>query len=414
MNLKQDSSAAWGNTPTFNHGSFGSTPTEILKRHQALLAEFNADRESFVWEKGWSQGGGQLETSRKTLATFVGTQADNLALTDNVTDSFNAVLHSLPLKEGDEILVNSHNYSLYFPLLEEWSKRRGFKVVKADVPYPPQNDDQIVESILAKVSDKTKLALVDHISSPTAIIFPVKRLVTELNKRGVDTFVDGAHAPGQIPLNIDDIGAAYYAGNNHKWLCAPASSGFLQVRKDKQDLILPAVGSYAATRDMPFAARFSYTGTRDRTPMALIPETIEYMASLNPKGWEGIFERNHALAVAAREVLCDKLGIEKPVPDSMIGTMFTLPIGILNFPDEIEKLGGTKRFRTAIMKRAGFGAYALPYPSEGSPYLLRVCAHLYNNIEQYHALADAVAKVVQEYGGKSPALAVSSAPKIDK
>jgi isopenicillin-N epimerase len=147
--------------------------------------------------------------------------------------------------------------------------------------------------------------------------------------------------------------------------------------------------------------------------MCLVGETIDYIASLHPKGWEGIFERNHALAVAARGVLCDKLSIERPVPDSMIGTMFTLPVGKLDFPEEIEKLGGVKRFRAAVKQHADFGAYALPYPADGQ-YLLRVSAHLYNNIGQYHALADAVAKVVQEYGGKSPALTVSSAPKIDK
>jgi isopenicillin-N epimerase len=403
INLNDDYAAQWDfrRALHFNHGSFGATPRRILERKFEILKRFNEDRDDFLWGDGRNKSVlSDIAEAKKPLASFIGAQPQDIVYVDNVTDAFNSVFKSIDLGKGDEVLVTNHIYANFPPPLAEMAKRQGFKIVTVDVPYPPRDDDQIVESILSGVTDRTKLAFIDHITAPTALIFPVKRIVAALKEKGVDSFIDGAHVPGQIPLNVDDIGAAYYAGNHHKWLCVPTGTGFLHVRRDRQDMIMPAVGSGGANRETPFEDRFLWRGTKDVSSHLLVPETIDFMAGLHPKGWAGIYERNHELALAARDILTAKLGIEKPCPDHMVGSMFTLPLGRLDMPQNLEKEFGCNRLRVAMIERHGFGPYATEFEGQ---YLMRVSAHLYNNLDQYRQLADALEPMVRELAPKPPA-----------
>lgn len=390
MNSKPDDyRPLWdmGHTININHGSFGGTPRAILEKQVKLAAAINANREDFVWNGVHER----TAAARAKVAAFIGADAEDTVFVDNATEGFNTVLRSLPLGRGDEILVTDHIYANFPAPLAYLAKRQGFEVRTVKIPYPPQGPEQIKDAVLSAVTDKTKLVVVDHISSATAIIFPVKEIVAALNERGIDTFVDGAHAPGQVPLNMKDIGAAYYTGNHHKWLCAPWSSAFLHVRKDRQDDIMPVVASGWAKPENPFAERFAWQGTRDFTARLCVPDTIDYMAGMHPDGWPGIMTRNHELAVRVQDFLCAALKIPKPCPDEMFGSMFTLPLGALEFPEEKEKPGN---LYSIMEKKYGHRAYAAHFNGQ---YLLRVSCHLYNNEKDYERLPDVVRRLMEDH-----------------
>ncbi|QQG35255.1 MAG: aminotransferase class V-fold PLP-dependent enzyme [Micavibrio aeruginosavorus] len=374
----------------FNHGSMGFTPRVVLARQEEISRRINAGREEFVREGGFSQ----LDDARKALAAFVGADENNLVLTANVTESINSVLKSLTFAPGDEVLVTNHIYVNYPALIDECARRQGFQVVKAEIPYRLKAEDDVIAPIMAGVTAATRLAIVDHISSPTAMIFPVARLVKALGEKGVDCFIDGAHAPGQVDIDLEILGAAYYGGNNHKWLCAPLSSGFLYVRPDRQAEIMPAVGSGYATAAHDFITRFSWQGVIDFVPRLMIPDTLRAMHDMHPAGWDGIYRRNHALAAAARRLLCERLGLAAPVPENMIGSMFTLPLGPIQFPPEEMEKSPLHRGYDALVKSHGFGAI---FSQFGDDYIVRVTAHLYNKLSDYEALADALAAFIKDH-----------------
>ncbi|MBI4030108.1 MAG: aminotransferase class V-fold PLP-dependent enzyme [Proteobacteria bacterium] len=370
-----------------NHGSFGATPRVILEKQARLGADINSNREAFIWSGVHEK----VTAARAGVAAFIGADTEDTVFVDNATEGFNTVIRSLPLGPGDEVLLTDHIYANFPAPLAYLAKRQGFEVRTVAVPYPPQSPEQIKKSVLSAVTGKTKLAIIDHISSATAVIFPVKEIVAALNECGIDTFVDGAHAPGQVPLNMKDIGAAYYTGNHHKWLCAPWSSAFLHVRKDRQEDIMPVVASGWAKPENPFAERFAWQGTRDFTARLCVPDTISYMASLHPAGWPGIMKRNHDLAVRTRDFLCAELKMQKPCPEDMFGSMFTLPLGPLEFPEEKERPGN---LYSIFEKKYDHRAYAAQFNGQ---HMLRVSCHLYNDEKDYERLPDVVCRMMKDH-----------------
>jgi isopenicillin-N epimerase len=368
-----------------NHGSYGACPRDVLDCQAELRAEMEAEPVRFLGR----ELDGRLDAARAALGAFVGADPDDLAFITNATSGVNAVLRSLTLSPGDELLTTDHAYGACRNTLDFVAARTGAKVTVAVIPFPVVSADAIVDTVVAKVTPRTRVALLDHITSPTGFILPMERLIVELGRRGVETLVDGAHAPGMIALDLRSLGATYYSANCHKWLCAPKGSAFLWVRRDRQADIHPLTISHGATAVRPdrsrFRLEFDWTGTQDPTAWLTVPKAIEYMGGLVPGGWPALMARNRALALAARDLLCVAAGGPPLCPDAMIGSLASVIL-----PDRPTKETGW-RLRDPLQARL-FDQWGIEVPIMRWPVkrLLRVSAQLYNSPEQYAHLAQAL------------------------
>lgn len=360
-----------------NHGSFGACPQPVLEEQQRWRERMERQPvRFFVRELPDS-----MAAARAALAAFVGADADHLAFVPNATAGINAVLRSLRLRPGDEILVTDHAYNAVRCAASAVAQASGASLRVAAIPFPVSSPDQVVESLLRHVTERTRLAIVDHVTSPTALVFPIERIVGELERRGVDVLVDGAHAPGLVPVDLRAIGAAYYVANCHKWLCAPKGAGFLYVRPDRQEGIHPVSISHGWDAPLAgrtrFRAEFDWTGTFDPSAVLCVPTAIEFVGSLHADGWDGVRARNRAVALDARRRLCETLGIEPPAPEEMIAAMASVPL-----PES----GGGLEERLAAH---GIEVPVITWPP--SPWrLLRISAHVYNEPGEYERLAAAL------------------------
>lgn len=372
-----------------NHGSFGACPREVL-RHQAVLREAMEAQPVRFLSRELDE---RLATARRALAGFVGADAEGLAFVTNATSGINAVLRSLTLGPGDELLTTDHAYNACRNALAYAAGRAGALVVVAKLPLPVASADDVVETVVRAVTPRTRIALLDHVTSPTALVLPIERLVTELARRGVDVLVDGAHAPGMVPLDLTALGAAYYSGNCHKWLCAPKGSAFLWVRRDRREQIRPLTISHGATATRPgvprFRLEFDWTGTSDPTAWMTVPAAIEHVGSLLPGGWPRVMARNRALALEARRLLCETLGVAPPCPDAMIGSIASVAL-----PD-----GATTEIawrRPDPLQQRLYDSWGIEVPIMSWPApprrLIRVSCALYNDRDDYARLAQALVK----------------------
>jgi isopenicillin-N epimerase len=372
-----------------NHGSYGACPSEVLRHQAALRAEMEAEPVRFLGRELEER----LDAAREGLAAFVGADPDDLAFIANATGGVNAVLRSLAFSAGDEVLTTDHCYTACRNTLDYVAARSGVKVNVAVIPFPVASPEAVLEAVLAKVTPSTRLALLDHITSPTGIILPIERMVADLRRRGVETLVDGAHAPGMVPVDLRALGAAYYSANCHKWICAPKGSAFLWVRRDRQADIHPLTISHGATGVRPgrsrFRLEFDWTGTLDPTAWLTVPKAIAYMGSLVSGGWPALMARNRALALAARELLCAAAGSAPPSPDGMIGSLASIVL-----PDSPTVETGW-RIRDPIQGRL-FDDWGIELPIMRWPAppkrLLRISVQLYNTPGQYVHLAEALHK----------------------
>jgi isopenicillin-N epimerase len=342
----------------------------------------------------WRRYEERLEPARAELARFVGARTRDLVFVTNATSAVNAVVRSLKLSRGDELLTTNHDYNACHNVLVEEARCTGAKLRVATVPFPIRNDDEVVEAILSAVTRRTRLALIDHVTSNTALIFPVRKTVRELESRGVDIMIDGAHAPGMLPLNLSSLSPAYYTGNLHKWVCAPKGAAFLWAREDKQANLQPAVISHGNNTPRPgftqFQDRFDWAGTSDPTAWFCVGEAIQFLGRLLPGGWSELQKRNHQLAVQARDILCSAWHVQGPCPDAMLGSMATVPLPqTLQKPREPEKIDPGQTFLYDAFR------IEVPFMRAGIPELrcVRVSAHLYNTIQEYRFLAQAVRAV---------------------
>ena len=309
-----------------NHGSYGACPRPVLEAQTEWRERMERDPVRFMGYELEEH----LDTALTALAAFLGAQPEDLAFVPNATTAVNTVLRSLDLRPGDEILTTDHEYNACLNAIAEVCRAAGGRMVVARVPFPLSSANEVMDSIMAGVSPRTRLAVISHVTSPTALIFPIERLVPALAGRGVDTLVDGAHAPGMVELGLDELGAAYYAGNAHKWLCAPKGGGFLHARRDRQAAIRPLVISHGANSPRTDRSRFrqdlDWVGTSDVTPYLAIPAALAFVGSLLPGGWAEAMAANRQLALAGRDILCRTLGEEAPAPDVMLGAMAAVPL----------------------------------------------------------------------------------------
>jgi isopenicillin-N epimerase len=372
-----------------NHGSFGACPTEVLRHQAALRAEMEANPVRFLSR----ELDDRLDAAREALAAFVGADADDLAFVANATSGVNAVLRSLALKAGDELLTTDHAYGACKNTLDYVAGHAGARVVVAKLPFPAVSADAIVEAVMAKVTTRTRVALLDHVTSPTGFALPVERLTAALVQQGVEVLVDGAHAPGMVELDLRSLGATYYSGNCHKWLCAPKGSAFLWVRADHKTDVRPLTISHGATARRPgrsrFRLEFDWTGTSDPTGWMTVPRAIEYVGSLVPGGWPEVMTRNRGLAIEARRLLCAAVGTAPPCPESMLGSLAAVVL-----PDSVTSDIGWRR--PDPIQRRLFDGWGIEVPVMSWPAvprrLIRISAQLYNSRDHYVRLAEALGK----------------------
>ena len=361
-----------------NHGSFGACPKAVLDYQRMLREELEREPVRFLSRELPAR----LDAARAALGAFVGADPDDLAFVTNATTGVNTVLRSLALTPGDEILVTDHAYNACRNAVNAVAVAQGARVVVAQVPFPLDGEDSVVNAVLAAATPRTRLALLDHVTSPTAIVFPIARLVAALAERGIETLVDGAHAPGMLPLDVRTIGAAYYTGNCHKWMCAPKGAGFLYVRRDRQATVRPLVISHGANSPRAdrsrFRLEFDWTGTHDPTPYLAVGEAIRVVGSAWPGGWPAVMKQNHALALVARRRLCDALGRTAPCPDVMIGSLAAVQL-----PD------GTDDLQKHLFDRFAIEVPVIAWPAAPKRWV-RVSAHIYNHEQDYDRLAEAL------------------------
>jgi isopenicillin-N epimerase len=378
LSVPRDFASLWCLDPAvtyLNHGSFGACPTAVLEAQAALRLEMEREPVDFLSVRLQ----GRLNTARDALAAFLGADSADLAFVANATTGVNAVLRSLSFGPGDELLTTTHTYAACRKTIDYVAARSGASVVVATLPFPLRGEQAVVEAVLARASAHTRLAVIDHVTSPTALVLPLARLVAELRSRGIETLVDGAHAPGMVPLRLAELGAAYYTGNAHKWLCAPKGAAFLHVRRDRQSELHPLVISHGYP--LGFQAEFDWTGTVDPTPWLCIPEAIRHLGGLMPGGWPELMARNRSLALQARDTLCGALGVEAPVPDLMIGSMASIPLPSADPGSPAGRLGSDALCEW--FRERGVRTWLYPHPVP----LLRASAQLYNNPDQYRQLA---------------------------
>ena len=309
-----------------NHGSFGACPAPVIEAQAAWRDRLERQPVRFLDR----ELPGLLVEVRDRLGAFLHADPEGLVFVPNATTGVNAVMRSLTFQPGDEILTTDHEYNAVINTLRAVADPAGATVRLAQIPLPVADEATVVDAVVGAMSERTRLLVISHVTSPTALVLPVERIVAAARARGVDTLIDGAHAPGMVPLDLDALGAAYYTGNAHKWLCAPKGAGFLWVRPDRRDGVLPTVTSHGANDPRPdvpaLRKRFDWVGTVDPTATLSIPTALDAVAALDPDGWPGIMAASHARAVGAGTMLAGALEVSPLAPDSMLGAMVAVPV----------------------------------------------------------------------------------------
>ncbi|WP_426736379.1 aminotransferase class V-fold PLP-dependent enzyme [Myxococcus faecalis] len=381
----------WGLDPQvrfLNHGSYGACPTAVLQKQSELRARMEAEPVRFLHREIEPL----LDEARGVLADFLDADTEDVSFVTNATSGVTTVLRSLRFQPGDELLTTDHEYNASRNALDFVAEHGGAKVVVAKLPWPVTSARSIVDTVLAHVTPRTRLFLVDHVSSQTALVMPLAKLVSELRARGVETLVDGAHGPGQVPLSLRSLGAGYYTGNCHKWLCAPKGAAFLHVRRDLQQGLTPLAVSHGRNSPRTDRSRyrllFDWTGTHDPSAVLCVPEALRVVGGLLPGGWPEVMAANRSKALAARALLCERLKVAPACPEEMVGSMavVTLPPGYPLEPEAPLYLDPL-HLRLFDEHRIEVPIVAWPRPPERH---VRLSAQLYNTPDEYAALADAL------------------------
>jgi isopenicillin-N epimerase len=296
-----------------NHGSFGACPRPVFETYQRWQLELERQPVEFLGRRFEPL----MRQARAALGAYVGAEPDDLVYVPNATTGLNIVARSLPLAAGDEVLSTDHEYGALDRTWRFMCRRRGARYVRQPVPLPITSSEQVVGTIWAGMTARTRVLFVSHVTSPTAVILPVAELVRRARQAGIITVVDGAHAPGQIPLDLEAMGADFYAGNCHKWMMAPKGSAFLYARREAQPLLEPLVVSWGWESDEPGPSRFvdhhEWQGTREIAPFLAVPAAIQFMEQ---HGWARVRRACHELVRYARRAIAGLTGLPPITPDA--------------------------------------------------------------------------------------------------
>lgn len=308
-----------------NFGSFGACPRPVFERYQQFQLELEQGPVQFITNTGLQY----VEKARQALGEYLDANANDLVFVTNPSYAVNIIAKSFSLAAGDEVLTTEWEYGACDRTWQYYCDRAGARYVKQSIPLPLQGQDDFVEQLMAGVTKKTKLIFLSHITSSTAIRFPVEKIVAAARQLGIMTFIDGAHAPAQVPLSLRTLDPDIYTGACHKWMMTPKGSSFLYVRKEHQHLFDPLVISWGYKADRPSHSLFldyhQQQGTRDFSAFCCIPAAIEFMKEHN---WDEVSAQCRKLVLSNAERFCDLLETEPLVPldDFFVRQMFSIPL----------------------------------------------------------------------------------------
>lgn len=361
-----------------NHGSFGATPRVVLAAQQDWRRRMEAQTGRFFSRVL----PGALRHAADRLGAFVGADGNDIAFADNATTGCNAVLRSLRLQPGDAVLVLTHGYGAVRNTVRFVTERAGARMIEAEVPFPRPDADAVVASLQRALAPNTRLAVLDHITSASALVLPVRRMIVACHAAGVPVLVDGAHVPAQVELDLRGLGADWYAGNCHKWLCAPKGSAFLWAAPQRQAELHPVTISHGFGSG--FRTEFDWTGTRDPSPYLCVDAAIDFCARL---GGAALRARNVALAAEAAVLIARRLKTETGAAGELAGAM-----GLVRMPLAGE---ATQARAVALRERLLDAGTDAPVHAVAGSLWLRISAFAYNELEDYERLAQIVAEVLR-------------------
>ena len=370
-----------------NHGTVGATPRRVLAAQQALRDEVERQPARFLLREltAVRVGGPRAEPPRlraaaDEVAACFGARGEDLVFVDNATTGANAVLRSFPFEPGDEMVVLDLAYGGVVAAARHAASVRGATVRVVETPDPVRGPGDLVAAVVSGLGPRTRLALVDHVTAESALVVPVAEIAARCRARGVRVLVDGAHGPGAIALDLPALGADWYVGNLHKWAWAPRSSGLLWAPPETREGLHPAVVSWGLGQG--FTAEFDLPGTRDPTPHLTAPAALAMMREM---GFEAVRDWNHGLAWHAARALAERWRTRFGTPESMIGTMATVPLPAALGSDR----EAAARLRDALLFEDGIEVQVHAWRGE---LRLRISAQIYNEEADYERLGEAVAR----------------------
>ncbi len=365
-----------------NHGSFGASPKPVFDEYQRWQRELERQPVEFLGRRF----NVLMREARSTLADFIGADADEVTYVTNATVGLNTVARSLDLRPGDEVLSTDHEYGALDRTWRFLCEKQGAKYVRQPIPVPIKTADDVIEAVWAGVTDRTRVLFISHITSPSAIILPVKELIDRAHNRGIIAIIDGAHAVGQIDLNLRELGADFYSSNCHKWLMSPKGSAFLYARRDVQHLVEPLVVSWGWQSERPSASRFideqEWQGTRDIAAYLSVPAAIQFFRDHD---WPQVRQQCHELVRQAREQAGALTGLAPLTPDdtAWFSQMSALPLP----PCDLDAL-----------KRRLYDEYFVEIPviRWNDRYFVRISIQGYNTASDVKALITALRELLPQ------------------
>jgi isopenicillin-N epimerase len=367
-----------------NHGTVGATPRRVLAAQQRLRDEMERQPSRFLLREVASLAGSassapsRLRLAASEVGRHVGADGADVVFVDNATTGANAVLQSFDLRAGDEVLVTDHGYGAVTLAASHVARRAGATVRTVTLPYPRFEPQDAVARLREAITPRTRIAILDHITSESALVLPLAAMAGLCRSRGVAVLADAAHAPGAVALDIPALGVDWYTGNLHKWAWAPRGSAILWAARQRQQGLHPPVISWGL--DHGYTREFDWVGTRDPTPWLAAPAGFEYMFEL---GTNDVQRWNHALAWEAGRWLCRHWDTELGVDEAATGTMITVPLPA--------RLGSTReeaaRLRDALLTEDGIEVQLHAW---GGGLWVRVSAQVYNEMSDVERLGDAV------------------------
>lgn len=364
-----------------NHGAFGACPQEISDEFRGWQQKLESSPARFIL-RALDEN---LAESRRVLSEFTGAEAGGMALVSNATHGVNTVLKSLNFKKSDEVIITNHIYPACLNALRYIQSQQGLVITMVDIPLEGVTAGMITRRVLEAVSPATRLVMLDHVTSPTALVFPVKAIVDELNHRHIESLIDGAHAPGSLPLNIGEINPTYYTGNCHKWMCLPKSCGFLWVRDDARKNIVPLAISHAWGEKATFEEKFHWQGTADWSAALCIPFAVRLIEKQTAGGWKGWMEQNHQLVTRGRDIVCQALRITPPCDSSLLASMAAIPVPGKPQPVSLG-YNSVDRLQEWLYQNYAIEVPVFQWP-DSNHRVLRISAQQYNYQEQYERLS---------------------------